>query len=419
MSHELSTRIASEAAMIVAALLASAHLALANPNSVQAPLAVAQLDTRGGPKGETMEARIRRAIAADPAAVQPRLALISLYLRSNAPNTAVAAARDALAALPDNPEIVAALGRAQQAAGDNRQALATFNKLLALQADSPLPYMYIAEVQAAVKNYDAALESLNKALAIKPDLVEAQRQIIVLQMQTGHVEQALAEARKVQKQRTNESVGYALEGDIYASRKDWKEATAAYRAGLKQIPAASDLAVKVHLALIAEGDPEAAKFAASWLKEHPKDTYFLHHLAEQAMLKKDYAAALATYRTLDQLTPNSALVLNNLAWAARGAKDPGAVEYAEKANALAPNQPTFMDTLGVLLVEKGETARGIEVLQSAARMAPDVPSIRLNLAKALIKTGQKDAAKRELDELAKLGPKFPAQAEVKELKQGL
>ena len=394
MNRDSFTRIA--AAMIAAALLASAHLALAND-----------------------VAQIRRAIAADPAAVAPRLALISFYLRGNDPKNAVAAGQDALAALPDNPEIVEALGRAQQAAGDNNQALATFNKLASLRPDSPLAYMRIAEVQGGLKNYDAALESLNKALAIRPDLMEAQRRVIVLQVQAGHVQQALAEARKVQKQRPNESVGYAFEGDIYASRKEWKEAAAAYRAGLKQIPAASDLAVKMHELLIAEGDPGAAKFAASWHKDHPKDAFFLHHLAEQAMAKKDYAAALETYRTLDQLTPDSALVLNNLAWAARGAKDPKAVEYAKKANALVPNQPMFMDTLGVLLVENGETARGIELLQNAASMAPEVPSIRLNLAKAFIKTGQKDAAKRELDELAKLGAKFPAQAEVKQLKRGL
>jgi thioredoxin-like negative regulator of GroEL len=78
-----------------------------------------------------------------------------------------------------------------------------------------------------------------------------------------------------------------------------------------------------------------------------------------------------------------------------------------------------MDTLGVLLVQQGETARGLELLRKATALAPQVPHIRLNLAKALINAGQKEAAKKELDELARLGQKFAQHAEVKQLRQGL
>ena len=113
------------------------------------------------------------------------------------------------------------------------------------------------------------------------------------------------------------------------------------------------------------------------------------------------------------------MLLNNLAWTAGQIKDPRAIEYAEKAYKLAPNQPAVLDTLGVLLVEKGDKARGIELLQKASKLAPTSPSIRLNLAKALISTGQKDAAKKELEELAKLGDKFKSQAEVEQLMKGI
>jgi predicted Zn-dependent protease len=78
-----------------------------------------------------------------------------------------------------------------------------------------------------------------------------------------------------------------------------------------------------------------------------------------------------------------------------------------------------MDTLGTLLIEKGDTARGLELLRKASGLAPNVPDLRLNLAKGLIKANQKDAAKKELAELAKLGDKFPAQSEVTKLMQGL
>ena len=95
------------------------------------------------------------------------------------------------------------------------------------------------------------------------------------------------------------------------------------------------------------------------------------------------------------------------------------IEYAEKADQLVPNNPAILDTLGVLLVDKGDMKRGIESLQRATALAPNAPGIRLNLARALVRDGQKEAAKKELQTLAQLGDKFPAQAEVTKLMQGL
>jgi len=79
----------------------------------------------------------------------------------------------------------------------------------------------------------------------------------------------------------------------------------------------------------------------------------------------------------------------------------------------------LMDTLGVLLVDKGDKARGLELLKQALSLAPEAGQIRLNYAKSLIKAGQQSEARSELEQLAGLGDKFPAQAEVAELLKGL
>jgi Flp pilus assembly protein TadD len=168
------------------------------------------------------------------------------------------------------------------------------------------------------------------------------------------------------------------------------------------------------------GGPAAASdFGATWLKSHPKDDAFRMKIAEGAMANKQYATAVQHYRKVLETAPDNALVLNNLAWAESQLKDPKALEHAEKAHKLAPGEPAIMDTLGQILVDRGDTARGVALLQKASAQAPQAPVLRLNLAKALIKAGQKDAARKELDELEKLGDKFPGQAEVAQLKRGL
>jgi putative PEP-CTERM system TPR-repeat lipoprotein len=288
-----------------------------------------------------------------------------------------------------------------------------------LRPNSPVPFMRMAGVHVIAKDPAAAMQDLKKALALKPDLIDAQRALIKLHLDAGGVADAVTVARDVQKQRPKEPIGYILEGEIHVSRPAWSEAVAAYRNGLKQV-ASTDLAVRIDVALRADGrTADAEKFVAAWLRDHPKDARFRSYLAETAIGKRDFAGAAAQYKAVLEIEPRSAVAFNNLAYAAGQLKDPKALEYAEKADKLAPNNAAFLDTLGALLVENGDIKRGVQTLQRAAELAPSDAGIRLNLARALIKDGQKDAAKKELDGLAKLGDKFSGQAEVAKLMQGL
>ena len=195
----------------------------------------------------------------------------------------------------------------------------------------------------------------------------------------------------MQKQRPKEAVGYLLEGDVHAQSKAWTQAAAAYRAGLKQVDS-TDLAIRTHVALRAAKSKEADSFASERLKKN--EVAFRNYLAESTLATGEYPAAIEHYNVLLAAQPQNPIWLNNLAFASHRSNDPKAIEYAEKALSLSPDNPAIMDTLGVMLVDKGDATRGIEMLRKAANMPPQIPGIRLNLAKSLIKTGQKPAADR-------------------------
>lgn len=391
----------------------------ADPKNMSALVALAELRAKAGGTPEEVAGLLAKAIAANPAESAPRLLLIDLHLRTRDAKKALAAAQEAASALPERPEILDALGRSQQAAGDNNQALLTYKQLAGLQPKSPQPYLRMAEIQLAGKDKDAAARSLGKALALKPDLVEAQRGLVMLDLDAGKFQEAIARAREVQRQRPKEAIGYILEGDIGAARQSWGDATAAYRAGLKQTPA-SELAIKLQMALQAQGNnAEAERLAAAWLKDHAKDVAFRFYLGDNAGRRKDYQKAAAYYQSILDTQPNNAIVLNNLAGVTTQYDKSKALEYAEKANRLAPNQPAIMDTLAVLLADQGEASRAVELLQKAVRLAPQASPIRFNYAKVLAKTGNKAEARRQLEELAKLGDRFPAQGEVAQLMKTL
>ena len=383
-----------------------------NPKSSQALLALAELAARSGAAKEEVSKLIGNAVSANPTEAMLRLLLIDFNLRNQDVKAASSAAQNAVVALPDSPELLDALGRTQLASGDFNQASASFNKLAGLQPLSPQPHLRLAEVHMAVKNKEAAASSLRKAMVLKPDLLEAQRALVMLDAEGKNFQGALMMARTVQKQRPAEAVGYELEGDINALQKKWDAAEALYRTGLKNA-SSSALAVKFHSVLMAAGKKtDADKFSGSWQKDHPKDAAFQSYLGDVALARSDYGTAERNYAAVVKLQANNAVAYNNLAWVSEKLNKEGAIAFAEKANALAPNQPAFMDTLAVLLSGKGNYAKAVELQTKALALQPKNALFQLNLAKIYIKGGQKDLARKELDGLKKLGDQFPAQAEV-------
>ena len=73
----------------------------------------------------------------------------------------------------------------------------------------------------------------------------------------------------------------------------------------------------------------------------------------------------------------------------------------------------------MLLAEKKEYAKAIELQKKALELQPESAGLRLNLAKIYLKAGDKGKAKTELETLAKLGDKFAGQAEVSALLKSL
>lgn len=390
-----------------------------NPANPQALMALAEIKAgSGAPKSEVVDL-IQKAVDAAPTDKTPRLMLVEYHLRQNEAKLALTAAQTAAVALPDVPELVDALGRAQAASGENNQAMSSFNKLAGLMPQSPLPYLRMSTVNMVGKDIPAAIQNLRKALELQPNLLVAQRSLADLYVKDGKTADALAISKTVQTQRPKENVGHLLEGDIQSVVRNWTGAATAYQTGLKVAPG-SELVIKLHTALLQGGKPaDAQRVTAEWQRTNPDDAAVLLYLGDRAIAGNQLSDAQRYYDRVIALQPSNALALNNMAWVAGKLGRGDAVALAEKANEVAPNQPAFMDTLALLLSEKNEHARALALQKKVVELQPNAPLFKLNLAKIHIKAGDKAAAKPLLDELSALGDKFPGQAEVAQLKGAL
>jgi putative PEP-CTERM system TPR-repeat lipoprotein len=382
------------------------------PRSWQAALALAELGARTGAPVATVTAMMRDAAKLNPSEPRPHLLLIERLLGSAEPKTALSAAEEAAAALPNNLEIQAALGQAQLAAGDNQRAITTFKKLSSLQPKNADHELRLADALMANKEPDESAAALKRALVIQPEYLPARRALALIAINQKRPQDAVAIAREMQQQHANLPAGYVLEGDIEASQKNWPAALTAYRTALARGKSA-DQAIKLHSALLsAEKQAEADAFVAEWSRQAPQDAAFAYYLGDRALSANNLPLAEAKYREVLKVQPNNALALNNVAWLLVKQGKPGALPLAEKATQVLPDRAQLLDTLSSAQEADNQLPKAVETQLRAVKLAPSDGLLALRLARLYIKQGDKPKAREALEELAKRGDKFPAQSEV-------
>ena len=387
-------------------------LTQAKPKSHEAWLALSELAVRTGAAPDQVVKYLRDGVKANPGSAAPHVALINHLLSSNDGKSALTAAREATGALPNNLEVMDALGRAQLAGDTAEQAISTFKQLTALQTTNPMHHIRLAEAQAANKDPVGARQSLRKALEIKPDMLMAKRALVSLALMEKRPQEALDVAKDMQKQAPKDATGFALEGDIEVVRKNFDLANTAYKTAFA-LSKTTDVVVRLHTGLrLAGKSTEADKLAGDWIKDRPKDAGFRFYLGDIAMSQDKLADAEGHYRSVLETQPRNALAMNNVAWLLVKQGKPGAVAMAQQANELMPGRPPLMDTLATALAADNKLPLAIETQKAAISRNPADPSLKLNLAKLLIKSGEKAYARAELEDLVKLGDKFRGQAEV-------
>ncbi len=372
-----------------------------SPKNPEAYLVYAHFlsDTRAKP--DDIRKALTKGIAANPGATQLRLAELDLLLRTGDKKTALATAQDLVAAFPNDSTALFMAARAQAAAGDIQQAIATMQKVATQRPESPQPLVALADLQRSMKNDAGAEETLVKALRLRPDLVEARQRLVALKIEQRKIPAALTLARELQTLKPQDAAGYEIEGEIQFAARDWNACIAAASRAL-ELSRQTRQAVRLHGALMAAGKTaEADTLATRWIRDNPKDIGMRTYLGERAISARAFDEAAKHYRALVELEPKNAIALNNLAWAAGQIKDPQALSYAERALALAPDSPPLLDTQGQLLVDAGQLNLGVATLKKAVLLAPERADIRLNLARALSKSGDRRAARSEIDTVLK------------------
>ncbi|WP_434341013.1 XrtA/PEP-CTERM system TPR-repeat protein PrsT [Motilimonas cestriensis] len=165
---------------------------------------------------------------------------------------------------------------------------------------------------------------------------------------------------------------------------------------------------------------QAIKVLADWLNKYDSDILSRRVLADYLMVAGRDQEAIDNLVKLGAQVKPDVHVENNLAWLyQKQGKTDLALGHAETAHDLAPDNAGVMDTLAVILLQKGDGITAERLLTRAAQFAPGDPDIQYHLAQAMIKNGKKEAAKVVLEKLISNHQDYPALTESKALLMSL
>jgi uncharacterized protein (TIGR03790 family) len=142
-------------------------------------------------------------------------------------------------------------------------------------------------------------------------------------------------------------------------------------------------------------------------------------LASEYEAQQEYDKAIARYRAVLTVTPDSVIALNNLAYglAVHKGQPIEAIGYAEGAMTLSGGRsPEIADTLAWVQHLLGRDREAAQILERLVRAAPARAEYRLHAAVVFAAAGRLEEAATELREAVRLDPELEKSDEVKALR---
>jgi putative PEP-CTERM system TPR-repeat lipoprotein len=387
----------------------------ADDRNVDARLEAARLAALRG-KDEDEQALLEKAnelsTARDPRA---GLALIALHLRRGKPAAAVDVAKRLASRRGEDVTVLLAYANAQNINGDTTGARSTLSKATTLAGYSAPRQIEIASLQLAAGNLPGARYSADKALSAVPDFLPAQALLVDLDLRQGDTAKAEQLARKITASHPQRAIGYSLLGDVAAARGQGAAALEGYRKAHQLEPNTESFLRLFKATSLQEGNEAGQRLAEAWVKTHPKDIRARKALADALARSGNLPAARSAYEALLKVSPDDAEAMNNLANLLLRAKDRAALEVAERALSLAPQNTNVIDTVGWAALQAGQPDRALQLLRDARLRDPANNEVRYHLAAVLAKAGRRNEAREELQAALRSGRPFDSVAEARSL----
>jgi putative PEP-CTERM system TPR-repeat lipoprotein len=358
-------------------------------------------------KQDELQRRVKAAIADDPKALAPRLLSGRIAIVEGRHADALASSRAALEDYPDDPRLMHTEGLALAGMGQIESGLNTISTAAKMDPTNETLLFDLARMNMSVKNYPAAADAAQQFYALRPESSKGLAILSESLAKSGRQDQARTVLSDYRARYPSQVLPLLLSGDVEMLDEQPRAALAYYESAA-EISMSRSVVTRLVQAWRAIDPGEAAKPLEQWLEQHPDDAVMRRQYAQLLDALGDDAAAEEQYEAVLAQQENDAVALNNLAWKYADAGRPGALELAEKAHRLNPENGSISDTLGWMLFLDGEYGRALEKLRLAATQAPNNPEVKFHLVMVLVEVDQRTEARSMLDALLREHDEFPS-----------
>ena len=385
-----------------------------NPDNLASQLKLAELKAQTGRTQEAVD-HMRSVLEQDPNNVKYRLFLGGLYLRAGNPLKALDTVESVRVNTPRDPQLLALLGQAQVQIRQLPEAIETYETWVSVQPDIAPPYIGLSWAHEESGNLAKARQQIELALVQDITNPTARLARARLSAKAGELDLAEAQLKSLREANPDNPDVLELAGNIALVRGQPEEALALYEKAWAKRQNALSLA-QLARAERAAGRPDAAaQRLRDWVEAHPDDIFIRFVLAEFDLQEGRLEESRDQYLAILERTPDNGIVNNNVAWVINELGDSQeALSYAEKARTLMPNEPSVMDTLAVIYLERGRSEEALDLLRNAVQTSND-PNLQVHLAQALRDSGDRDEAIEVLRAVLSENPSFAERDQAQEL----
>lgn len=379
------------------ALRSDTHLALA-----RALEAMGDLDGAYREYAETLKQ--------DPEALPLTLTLAELGLATDRRRAALAYARQAAGAFPQNERARLIVVEALIRAGDGPGADFWLAPLLRLPT-VPIEAWVLRGLALDGRGDEAGARSaFEQALRAAPDSVRAIAAVAAFDLDHGRVAEARDRVAAALVSQPDDPLLLRLTGRIRIAQGDLPGAERALRRGRARYPADTDTAILLAQTLAKQRRAgEARDLLAEVLKRRPSSLVAQTEMAallEGAGRLNDaqmmYQAVIAEYPEAIRAAARLAVVLVTL-----GREPNIALNIVAIARRLAPDDPEVLDAVGWAQLHLDQMPEALQQLERAAEASPANASFQFHLGTAFIRAGRLDDGRAALERALALDPATP------------
>jgi len=338
---------------------------------------------------------IRRSLARNPRHIESLECLAELYMRSHDFSKAAETLRQITGIDPGNLESRYRLIALLELQGKSEDLAEQYSFLLDYSGPNTLLAMKLGDLYVKNKSYDKAASVLSKAL------VNDRGNVFLLDAlgQAYAMNKDLTNAIKTYEQlldnKPDDGAVHARIGSLAIQKGDYEKGVEHLKQAEGLFPKNGDIKRSIGFALTQlDKNFEAVAYFEKAIEFNPSDIFSMSLLAPIYQEKKEFEKSDGLFEKILVLDPGNDIILNNYSYslAERNLKLEKALKMIQKAMEKSPNNSHYMDTIGWIYFQMGQTDQAYKYVIQSYRINSSSWEVADHLGDIFKKLNKRDEA---------------------------